>query len=124
MPQTDVIFFCDEDGAVPVLKWLDELHSSDRRAYNKCLAAIERLAQFGHELRQPTADLLRDGIYELSSRVGHVNYRLLYFFHGRNIAVLAHGLTKERTIPYSDLELAIRRKNRFEAVPEKHMHRE
>ena len=42
----------------------------------------------GHELRRPEADFLRDGIYEL-----------LYFFHGQNVAVLAHGLTKEAEAP-------------------------
>jgi len=31
---------------------------------------------------------LKDGIYELRVRKGRVNYRTLYFFHGRNLAVL------------------------------------
>jgi phage-related protein len=124
MPQTNVLFYCEADQSVPVLDWLDELHRSDRRAYNKCLAVIDPLAQFGHELRRPTADLLRDGIYELRTRIGHVNYRLLYFFHGRNVAVLAHSLTKEREIPKSDLDTAIKRRKRFEADPKKHTHRE
>jgi len=124
MPQTDVLFYCESDRSVPVLRWLDELHRSNRRAYNKCLEAIERLAQFGHELRRPTADLLRDGVYELRVQVGRVNYRLLYFFHGRNVAVLAHGLTKEREIPKTDLATAIARKAHFEANPKRHTHEE
>ena len=28
-----------------------------------------------------------------------INYRMLYFFHGRVAAVLSHGLTKERAVP-------------------------
>jgi len=28
-----------------------------------------------------------------------MNYRILYFFHGRMAAVLAHGLVKERAVP-------------------------
>jgi len=124
VPETVVIFYCEADQTAPVLEWLDELHRSDRRAYNKCLAVIERLAQLGHELRRPTADLLRDDIYELRARVGRVNYRLLYFFHGREVAVLAHGLTKEREIPKTDLETAIKRKKLFKADPATHTHEE
>jgi phage-related protein len=124
MPQTEIVFYCEGDQSVPVLEWLDELHRQDRRAYNKCVAAIERLAELGHELRRPTADLLQEGIYELRARVGHVNYRLLYFFHGRNVAVLAHSLTKEREIPKADLARAIARKRQFEANPSRHTHEE
>jgi hypothetical protein len=58
MPKAEIIFYRAEDGSVPVLEWLDELHDEDRRAYNKCVEVIERLAVFGHELRRPTADLL------------------------------------------------------------------
>ena len=124
MPKADLIFYREDDGSVPVLQWLDGLHDEDRRAYNKCVEVIERLATFGHELRRPTADLLEQGIYELRARVGHVNYRILYFFHGRQLAILAHGLTKERAIPAADFATAIARKRRFEAKPERHTHRE
>ena len=124
MPETEVLFYCDADGSAPVLEWLDELQRKDRRAFKKCEASITLLATFGHELRRPLADLLQDGIYELRARVGRVNYRLLYFYHGRNVAVLAHGLTKERAIPPTVLNQAIERKKQFEANPEKHTHRE
>ncbi len=78
------------------------------------------LAQFGHELRRPAADYLRDGIYELRAKRSHVQYRILYFFHGREAAILAHSLTKEDTIPAPDLERAIKRKKMFESNPSKH----
>lgn len=124
MPQTDVLFYQESEGDVPVLDWLRELDSQNRRAANKCQAAIERLAEKGHELRRPEADLLRDGVYELRARVGRVNYRVLYFFHGRNVAVLAHGLTKEKAVPKADIERAIQRKQRFEADPQAHTYKE
>jgi phage-related protein len=78
------------------------------------------LAQFGHELRRPATDYLRDGIYELRAKQGHVQYRILYFFHQRQVAVLAHSLTKEVTIPVAEIERAIKRKNLFESNPRKH----
>lgn len=120
MPETDVLFYCEADGSAPVKEWLDGLHGSDRKAYNKCLQVIARLAMFGHELRRPVADLLQDGVYELRARVGRVNYRVLYFFHGRDVAILAHGLTKERAVPAAALKQALKRKKRFEANPENH----
>jgi hypothetical protein len=37
---------------------------------------------------------------------GGVNYRMLYFFHGRTAAVLSHGITKQKIA--------------FEADPQRH----
>lgn len=124
MPQTEVVFYREVNGAVPVLNWLQDLRRSDRRAYESCVAAIERLAESGHELRRPVADFLRDGIHELRIRKGRVNYRILYFFHGRDLAILNHALTKEDAIPKTDLERALRRKVAFEADPEAHSYYE
>jgi phage-related protein len=124
MPRTDVIFYRKDDDGVPVLDWLKELRRSDHRAYETCVAAIERLGALGHELRRPLADFLSDGIYELRIRKGRVNYRILYFFHGRNLAILGHALTKEDKVPRTDIERAIRRKKAFEADPASHSYSE
>ena len=62
--------------------------------------------------------------YELRAKEGHVQYRILYFFHGRNGAILAHSLTKEDVIPRSDIERALRRKREFERNPEGHTYAE
>jgi phage-related protein len=115
MPQTDVVFYEEDRKDVPVLDWLKELRRSDQRAYVSCVAAIARLADFGHERRRPLADIVRDGIYELRIRQGRVSYRILYFFHGRNLTILGHALTKEDKVPKADIERAIRRKKAFEA---------
>jgi len=123
MPQTDVYFYQESKGHVPVLGWLRELEASNRRAAEKCQAAIERLAVLGHELRRPQADLLRDGVYELRVRVGRVNYRRLYFFHGRSVAILTHGLTKEKAVSKADIERAVERKRCFEANPQAHTYK-
>ena len=70
------------------------------------------------------ADYLRDGIHELRVRHGHVNYRILYFFHGRAAAILAHGLTKEDEVPHADIERAIQRKETFAKDPANHTYSE
>ena len=120
MPQTGLIFFKDSDGSVPLLEWLEELAQENPQAYLSCVARVRMLKELGHELRRPHADYVRDGIYELRAKKGTVQYRILYFFHGRNVAVLAHGLTKEDKLPEADLERALRRKTLFESAPHKY----
>jgi len=119
MPKIRVVFYKEDDGSVPILEWLDLLQD---RVLDKCTVRIERLAELGHELRRPEADLLRDGIYELRIGLQHVNYRILYFFHGRLAAMVSHGITKEDKVPAKEIEKAIARKRKFEADPEKHTH--
>jgi phage-related protein len=124
VPRTTLYFYKDSDGDAPVLEWLDHLRAENRRAHAYCIARIRLLAEMGHELRRPHADLLREGIYELRTRGGRVHYRVLYFFHGRDVAVLAHGLTKEGKIPNADIERAIERKKRYELKPDAHRYSE
>lgn len=121
LPRTRVVFYQEGDGRVPVLEWLDTLPA---KIQDKCVVKIERLRELGHELRRPEADLLRNGIYEL--RIGRegMNYRILYFFHGRVAAVLAHGLVKEREVPEKDIQAALERKRRFEQDARRHTYRE
>ena len=120
MPAINVVFYQAQPGDSPVLDWLKEINASNPKAYDKCRAAIARLALLGHELRRPEADYLRDDIYELRIRSGSVNYRLLYFFHGRTVSVVAHGLTKEAVVPAASINQAIARKAAFTANPSAH----
>jgi phage-related protein len=124
MPPARVIFFQDESGHVPVLEWLREIQETNAKAWANCRAKIVLLSQLGHELRRPTADFLRDGIYELRAKQGHLQYRMVYFFHGRHVAVLAHSLTKEDSIPSVEMERALKRKRQFELNPEMHTYGE
>ena len=77
MAETKVVFYQESDGTAPVLEWFDGLTA---KAQDKCRIKIQRLAELGHELRRPEADLLSDGIHELRIGLQHVNYRILYFF--------------------------------------------
>ena len=146
MPSTAVVFYRDDDGTVPVLDWLGGL---PLKARLKCLVRIERLRELGYDLRQPEADLLRDGIYELRVSLNHVQYRILYSFHTeadrsegpktvkrgsvkhrskdsgqpvvrRTVAVLAHGLVKEDKVPGEEIDRALARMRKFAAAPERH----
>ncbi len=117
MPKTTILFYQEADGVVPVLQWLRSL---PLKARDKCTIKIERLAELGHELRRPEADLLRDKIYELRIGLQGMNYRILYFFHGEAVAILSHGVVKEGKVPAKEIDRAVERKARFEAEPERH----
>lgn len=120
MPPSELIFFQETDGSVPFFAWFDRLPA---RAQDKCAAKLERLESLGHELRRPEADFLRDGVYELRARMGTVHYRVLYFFSGRNVVVVSHGLAKEGVVPPAEIDRAVRRKQSFEASPARHAYR-
>jgi phage-related protein len=120
MPETKVVLFAGVDGTCPVIKWLDKLPP---KVQDKCIVKVERLADMGHELRRPEADYLRDGIYELRATYQGVHYRMLYFFHGE-VAVISHGLIKEKIVPAREINLAIKHKSMYEDDPEHHTYRE
>jgi phage-related protein len=121
MPQTQVVFYREDDGTVPLVDWFDTL---PEKALDKCRIKIERLRELGHELRRPEADYLRDGIYELRVRLGTVNYRMLYFFHDNIAAVVSHGLMKEQRVPPRDIDRAVAAKHSFAQDPSHHSHQE
>lgn len=120
MPETKIHFFRTADGEVPFLRWLDSLRDSNERAFTKCLYMVDLLRQFGHELRRPHADSLRDGVYELRTKVGRVNYRVLYGFAGQHVVVISHGITKEQEVPDREIDIARARLALYGQYPERH----
>jgi len=121
VPATTIVFFQERPDQIPSLvEWLDGLPA---KAQQKCLARLKRLEDLGHELRRPEADYLRDGIYELRASYQGVHHRMLYFFHGRAAIVISHGITKEREVPATEIDRAIRAKESFEANPARHTFR-
>jgi hypothetical protein len=118
MPSTTIRLYRDDDGSVPFLNWLAELERRNRKVYEKCRGSLRRLSQFGHELRRPTADYLRDGVYELRFACLGVNYRILYGFIGKDIALISHGITKEGKVPFREIELTCARLGKFHSDPE------
>jgi phage-related protein len=119
--ETHIIFYQDELEEAPVLDWLKVLLKKDRKGYANCVARIQQLASSGYELRRPAADYLDNGIYELRAKHVHVQYRILYFFYGQNVAILAHAITKNTDqVPVVEIERAMKRKQLFEKNPKIH----
>lgn len=124
MPGTEVVFYKDDDGTAPAYDGLQGLlQQGKRKELAKCYSRIERLRDMGFELHRPEADYLRDDIYELRATHRRVHYRVLYFFHGRQAAVLSHLVTKESKVPDSEIDRAMLHMLKFEADPEKHTFR-
>ena len=46
MPETETVFFADDDGTAPLFEWLDR---QDRKVQDKCLVKVERLRELGYE---------------------------------------------------------------------------
>ncbi len=120
MPATIIQLFRDDDGSVPFLEWLENIERQNRKVYEKCRSYLQRLTDFGHELRRPTADLLRDGVYELRFAYLGVNYRILYGFVGKDLVLVSHGITKEKKVPAKEIDLACARLKKFGTNPKKY----
>jgi phage-related protein len=122
MGRIKMVLFRDSGGKIPFLEWFEAL---DAKVQDKCRIRLERLLELGHELRRPEADLLRNGIYELRIKHRGVNYRILYFFHRSEVAVVSHGLTKQQAmVPAADIDRALERRLSFHGNPELHTHGE
>lgn len=101
-------------------EWLEDLRSQPKHRA-KCIEWIGLLRDFGHELRRPSGDYLRDGIYELRVRFQKVQYRMLYFFYDRDRAVIGHGITKQTNkVPAAEIDRAVKMKRRYEEDPDRH----
>jgi phage-related protein len=118
MPHTELQFYQEPNGEVPLVGWLKSLPT---KVQDKCLVKLERLEALGYELRRPEADYLRDDIYELRVHFQRVNYRMLYFFFGAAAVVVSHGVIKEDAVPEREIELAIEHKSKVMANPRRHL---
>jgi hypothetical protein len=113
----EIRFYCEEDGSCPFKDWLDKQNS---KAVEKITGYILHLSNHGYRIRRPHSDYLGSGIYELRPTYCGINYRVLYFFHGREIIIITSGLIKERRIPKRELGIAIRRMKEFRENPNKY----
>lgn len=120
MPPTEVRVFQIAEDDCPFLNWLADLRKSGLKAFTKCLYLVSALEQHGSALRRPISESLRDGIHELRGNVGGMNYRILYGFAGSNVAVVSHGITKEKQVPELEIDLAVERVSLARRNPAKH----
>ena len=102
----EVILYKDEKDHSPVNEYLSSL---PQKQQDKVIAYVDRLAQFGFNLKRPTADSLGGGLglYELRPD----RNRVLYCFHRRTQVILLHAFLKRTDgIPQREIEIALKRK--------------
>jgi phage-related protein len=117
LPAVEVVYYRETDGSVPLIEWFGTLPT---KVIQKCHVKLGRLEELGHQLRRPEADYLRDEIYELRASYQGIHYRMLYFFHGREVIIVSHGLVKEGAVPPREIDVAMKRKGRFAVQPARH----
>jgi len=104
MMSYELIFHETRSGRVPALEFLC---SQPKPVRAEAGWLLEQLQKHGDVLGRPIVGYLEDGIYELRWQVERNEYRLLFFFHGRQIIVVTHGFSKKaRRVPKAEIERA------------------
>ena len=87
-------------------EFLDALDTKVRAKVMKWLALLQ---EEGPALPRPYADVVAGPIRELRIGFGHLEVRLMYFFHGKKTVVVTHGfLKKTRPIGPAEIQRALR----------------
>ena len=86
----------------PTEEFLDNLSKKEIYLVER---AIDRLSEFGNNLKRPHADYLRDDIYELRVKTNQGQYRLFYFFFDSTKIIITHAYIK-KTSAVRDQEIS------------------
>jgi phage-related protein len=113
MKRIPALFFRTTAGGEPVREWLKAMESIDRKRIGVDISAVE----FGWPIGMPTCRPLKDGLYEVRTRLtGGRIARVLFYIDAQSRMVLLHGFMKKaQKTPDEDLELARRNKRLHEA---------
>lgn len=106
------IFYRTEAGGEPVREWLKGLPKADRKRIGEDI----KTAEFGWPVGMPVCRPLRDGIYEVRTRLGQNRIaRVLFYIDSKRRMVLLHGfLKKTRETPGLDFNLALSNKRKHQ----------
>lgn len=102
--RVELVFFQTEMGRQPVQEALDDLSKPDRA---RVLSYLSMLEQHGQSLKEPHVKPLREKLKELRFQVRPGQFRIFFFFHAGDKAVLVHSLIKKtQQTPKQDLALS------------------
>ncbi|MFY9844802.1 MAG: type II toxin-antitoxin system RelE/ParE family toxin [Terriglobales bacterium] len=105
-PEIPVRFYRTDVGNEPVLEWLRLLDRGERRAIGVDLMRV----QFGWPIGMPLVRSLKDGLWEVRSKLPSQRIaRLILCFHQGTLVVLHGFIKKTRKTPPEDISLAKRR---------------
>lgn len=110
----ECIFYKTASGEEPVRRWLKKLKQEDSAAAVTVIGADLDRVQWQWPISKPLVGPLGDGLYEVRSSVGPVEYRLIFCVVHRQLVVL-HGFKKKtRKTPKAERDLALRRKKEID----------
>jgi len=101
-----VRFYRTAAGREPVLEWLRGLDKEDRRVIGLDLMRV----QFGWPIGMPLVRSLKDGLWEVRSKLPSRRIaRLMLCFHENKIVALHGFIKKTQKTPLEDIDLARQR---------------
>ena len=107
----EIQYFETANGRRPVQEFVDAL---DARSKAKIARTLDLLEEFGVKLGMPYAKHVEGDMWELRTRVGSNQYRIIYFLFAGGAFILLHGfLKKSGQIPQRDLRMARDRRTEF-----------
>ena len=105
LPKLRAEFYRSVSGREPVREWIDALPPHDRKVIREDITEV----QFEWPMGRPRVDHLRDGLWEIRSRLENRQARVLFAFTGREMVILHGFIKKTRATPSEELEVAERR---------------
>ena len=106
-----VEFYETSDGKCPFLNFLSIL---DVKLRAKVFRDLGLLQKNGNDLGMPFSKFLDDGIFELRTKLGSNNVRVLYFFiYGKTIIVTNGFKKKTQKTPIGEIQLAQKYRNEY-----------
>ena len=107
-----IVFYRLETGKSPVEMFLDSL--TDKQ-FEKIAFVLDLIEQIEIVPRKYFKKLKgTDGIWEVRAQHGNNTFRILGFFHGKDLVVLNHAFTKKsQKTPKKEIALAEKRKRDY-----------
>ena len=106
-----VEFYETSNGKCPFLDFLSTL---DVKLRAKVFRDLGLLQKNGNDLGMPFSKFLDDGIFELRTKLGTNNVRVLYFFiYGKTIIVTNGFKKKTQKTPIGEIQLAQKYRNEY-----------
>jgi len=104
--KTPLLFYRTPSGAEPVLDWLKDLPTEERREIGRDLMR----AQWRWPVGMPLCRAMGGGIWEIRSNLHSGRTARVLFYAGDNELVALHGFIKKtQATPHSELKLAMKR---------------
>lgn len=107
----EVEYYETQKGKRPAQEFIDNL---DAKSKAKIARTIDLLERFGIDLGMPYAKHIREDLWELRTRVGTNQHRIIYFLFTGKMFILLHGFAKKSgRIPGQELKIAGNRRDDF-----------